>query len=125
MASHISNDGEKVSADGKNIPAVLCVHCDTCILNPLAASHSALLHRLPTPTQRKDDPNTQTEELGEWWEVNDMFTFENIGFSNTVDDTKYLVCANCDRGPVGYHHIPTKKSFVALGRVKHIMQSDH
>lgn len=63
-------------------------------------------------------------QLREWWEVDDMFTFENIGFSNTLNETKYLVCANCERGPVGYHHISSKKSFVALSRVKHVPDSE-
>ena len=68
-----------------------------------------------------------------------MFTFENIGFSNTVGDFKYLICADCDMGPIGkfssirayhrqdleiyffagYHVISTKKNYVALLRVKH------
>lgn len=48
-----------------------------------------------------------------------MFTFENIGFSHTIDDTKFLICADCEMGPVGYHSISTKKCFVALTRIKH------
>ena len=50
----------------------------------------------------------------------DMFDFENIGFSHTVGDTKYLVCADCEQGPVGWHDNNTRKSYVALARVKHI-----
>ncbi|KAA0202943.1 hypothetical protein HAZT_HAZT010283 [Hyalella azteca] len=123
MASSDYETGQKVSADGRNIPAILCLYCDTTILNPNAASHTAQQLCLPTPTQKKDDP--QTEELNDWWMVEDMFTFENIGFSNTVDGKKYLVCANCDKGPVGYHHLSSKQSFVALKRVKHVMESDH
>lgn len=48
-----------------------------------------------------------------------MFTFENIGFSHTVDNYKYLICADCEMGPVGYHNITTKKCYVALERVKY------
>lgn len=48
-----------------------------------------------------------------------MFTFENIGFSHTVDNYKYLICADCEMGPVGYHNISTKKCYVALERVKY------
>lgn len=51
--------------------------------------------------------------------IDDMFTFENIGFSNTVGDYKYLICADCEMGPVGYHELSTKKNFIALTRVKH------
>lgn len=62
----------------------------------------------------------ESENLNQYWLVNDMFTFENIGFSNTVENTKYLICADCEMGPVGYHDIVTKNCFIALKRVKHV-----
>ena len=31
--------------------------------------------------------------------------------------TKYLSCADCDLGPIGYHDLNTKFSYVALSRV--------
>lgn len=61
----------------------------------------------------------ETELLKDYWCVDDMFTFENIGFSNTVDNIKYLICADCEF-PVGYHEMLSKKSFIALVRVKHV-----
>ena len=34
-----------------------------------------------------------------------MFDFDNVGFSRTVEDgVKYLVCADCEMGPIGYHN---------------------
>lgn len=68
-------------------------------------------------SQNVDD--LETESFKDFWVIDDMFTFENIGFSNTVGDFKYLICADCDMGPVGYHVISTKKNYVALIRVKH------
>lgn len=62
----------------------------------------------------------ESEALKQFWQVNDMFTFENIGFSNTVKNTKYLICADCEMGPVGYHDIVSKICFIALKRVKHV-----
>jgi hypothetical protein len=61
----------------------------------------------------------ESEEFTEFWEIEDMFTFDNVGFSNTVGNYKFLICADCEMGPVGYHDLETKKSFVALARVKH------
>lgn len=61
----------------------------------------------------------ETEELVDFWFVNDMFIFENVGFSNTVDKRKYLICADCEMGPLGYHDIATKKCYLALQRVHH------
>ena len=40
--------------------------------------------------------------------VDDMFLFDNLGFTNTVNTTKYLSCADCDVGPLGYHDLITK-----------------
>lgn len=61
----------------------------------------------------------ETEAFKDFWEIADMFTFENIGFSNTVGDFKFLICADCDMGPVGYHVTSSKKNYIALARVKH------
>ena len=61
------------------------------------------------------------EELDNFWTVSDMFTFENVGFSKNVGTIKYLICADCEVGPLGWHNITDKTSFlVALDRVKHV-----
>lgn len=76
-------------------------------------------HMLPLMTQKKAEVTTENgEHLKDFWVVDDMFTFENIGFTHTVNDIKYLSCADCERGPVGYHLLSTKKSYLALARVK-------
>ena len=60
------------------------------------------------------------EDLKAFWLVTDMFTFDNVGFTNTVDSIKYLICADCEIGPIGWHNISDKKAFyVAVERVKH------
>lgn len=77
---------------------------------------------LPLIHQKKHSQKVdelETEVFRDFWMVDDMFTFENIGFSNTVGDYKYLICADCEMGPVGYHELSTKKNFIALTRVKH------
>ena len=68
----------------------------------------------------ESDQQFESEEFSEFWLVDDMFTFDNVGFSNTIDNRKFLVCADCEMGPIGYHDLDSKKSFVALSRVKHI-----
>ncbi|XP_054919461.1 uncharacterized protein strat [Dermacentor andersoni] len=67
-----------------------------------------------------DGDSKMVEKLTDFWCVNDIYTFENIGFTNTVGQTKYLACADCERGPVGWHSLETRKSFVALSRVRHL-----
>lgn len=79
------------------------------------------MHQKKKPNQSQPQPQEmETENLKHFWKVKDMFTFENIGFSNTVETAKYLICADCEMGPVGYFDIISKECFVALKRVKHV-----
>jgi len=61
------------------------------------------------------------ETLTDFWLVDNMYTFENVGFSNTIGTIKYLICADCEIGPIGWHDIQDKAAFfVALERVEHV-----
>lgn len=75
---------------------------------------------LPLVHQKNKESVTECELLKNYWAVDDMFTFENIGFSNTVQNKKYLICADCEIGPIGVHDIVSRKCYVALKRVKHV-----
>lgn len=68
--------------------------------------------------EKGTEDQVQYEKLNEFFFVENMFTFENIGFTHTIDNCKYLSCADCDAGPVGYYNMNTKHSYVALSRVK-------
>lgn len=53
-----------------------------------------------------------------------MFSFENVGFSKTLNETgvKYLCCADCELGPLGYHDTTnndTKEYLIAVDRVSY------
>lgn len=45
---------------------------------------------------------SQQDALTDFWQVSGMFTFENVGFSNAVEGIKYLICADCEQGPIGW-----------------------
>ncbi|VVC99949.1 guanine nucleotide exchange factor MSS4 homolog isoform X2 [Leptidea sinapis] len=76
---------------------------------------------LPLMLQDKSNSGEiQTEAIYEFYYVESMFTFYKMGFTNTVDNFKYLSCADCDAGPVGYYDMNTKHSFLALSRVNHV-----
>jgi hypothetical protein len=49
-----------------------------------------------------------------------MFQFDIVGFSKTVGNYKYLLCADCEIGPIGWHCIDSQESCVADQRVKHM-----
>ena len=73
---------------------------------------------LPNITQKKSigsDPDGEVVE--ELWLVEEMMTFENVGFSNTVGtSTKYLTCADCEIGPLGIHDLQNPKEFLVAAR---------
>ena len=60
------------------------------------------------------------EDLVDFWTVSDMFAFENVGFSKNVGSIKYLICADCEVGPLGWHDTKDSTMYlIALDRVKH------
>ena len=63
----------------------------------------------------------QGDTLEDFWLVQDMFHFENVGFSKTVNGTEqYLICADCEIGPIGWHDMQNKKEyFVSAHRVRY------
>ncbi|CAG8534684.1 5849_t:CDS:2, partial [Cetraspora pellucida] len=59
----------------------------------------------------------------EYWQLTDMMAFENIGFSKTVEGSglKYLCCADCNIGPIGYHdtNAQEKEYLLVVNRVSY------
>ncbi|KAI7872091.1 Mss4 protein-domain-containing protein [Spinellus fusiger] len=60
-------------------------------------------------------------EESHFWRLGDMMEFENIGFSKTVGSIKYLSCADCDIGPLGYHdkNEPIQEYLVSVRRARY------
>ncbi|XP_078473621.1 guanine nucleotide exchange factor MSS4 [Lampetra planeri] len=117
-----------LTEDGKNAKAVLCPRCDSQVLRPRAAT---IVHKQMTlPSMKKSavvaaaeaGVAPEPELLNQHWVVNDMYAFENVGFTHTLAgaNVKYLACADCEAGPIGWHCLDDCSSYyVALGRVKH------
>uniref|UniRef100_A0A023F808 Putative guanine nucleotide exchange factor n=1 Tax=Triatoma infestans TaxID=30076 RepID=A0A023F808_TRIIF len=110
---------EELISEGKNKTTVYCSRCPSKILNPKTGTHKTVDFKLPHMHYKADGNPNEAEEISDYWAVHDMYIFENIGFSKTVDNFKYLICADCEMGPIGWFDIPSKESFVALSRVKH------
>lgn len=105
------NDNNKVK--------VYCTFCPSQMLNIGAARLVNIQFNLPHIHCKGEDEGDQQESIKDYWMVDDIYMFENIGVSHTVDNIKYLACADCERGPVGWHDLSTKKSYIALSRVMH------
>ncbi|XP_055546478.1 guanine nucleotide exchange factor MSS4 homolog [Wyeomyia smithii] len=109
-------------SEGKNKTHVKCNHCGSVILKSGTADYVEKEFELPEPYRnhtREGVAEFVCEKFKDFWEVLDMYTFENICFSKTVDNVKYLICADCEIGPVGYQDLQLKRCYIALQRVKH------
>ncbi|XP_002737952.1 guanine nucleotide exchange factor MSS4-like isoform X1 [Saccoglossus kowalevskii] len=111
-----------LNAEGKNIKSLVCQRCQCKVLRPNLGQHVQKELFLPHMKKKSEQQGAMDgETLKEFWVVDDMYTFENVGFTNTVNDIKYLICADCEVGPIGWHDLSKKKEFyIALDRVHHI-----
>uniref|UniRef100_A0A1E1WAU3 Guanine nucleotide exchange factor MSS4 homolog n=1 Tax=Pectinophora gossypiella TaxID=13191 RepID=A0A1E1WAU3_PECGO len=115
-------EGSKVYVeDGKNKLVVKCKFCGSKMLDKKSAKYITQEKELPLMQQdvNRKEGEIQNEIVKEFYHVENMYTFENIGFTHTVANHKYLSCADCDAGPVGYYDMDTKHSYVALCRIVH------
>lgn len=111
----------------KNKKKIKCLRCDSFILQPDSCVFTKLETSMSIPSmkQKKDLANSSagisSDLLNDFWLVNEMYTFENVGFTNTVENKKYLICADCEIGPIGVQNIENPNLFyVSLDRVKHV-----
>ncbi|KAI8577690.1 hypothetical protein K450DRAFT_250408 [Umbelopsis ramanniana AG] len=89
------------ATNNTNLYDILCPR-DNCRCLVLRKGAATLVKRDPIkPLDESDVPSTNEH----FWHVGDMMDFDNVGFSKTVGDTKFLSCADCDVGPLGYHNI--------------------
>ncbi|CAG2164319.1 unnamed protein product [Oppiella nova] len=107
-------DTSLVDSEGKNSKSLSCLNCNCLLLRP----NIALLKSLPSVMVREDSTHG-LEVLSDFWMVSDMFQFENMAFSKNVEDMKYLACAECDIGPIGWHNLCDQKCYIAINRIKH------
>ncbi|XP_076801606.1 guanine nucleotide exchange factor MSS4-like [Clavelina lepadiformis] len=107
----------------KNPGKILCEKCGSVILLENAAVWTEVPDGIFLPAMKTTDG--EGAKGYEFWTVSDMFAFENVGFCNTVENIKYLACADCEIGPIGAHILSDKKTFyVSPLRVKHDVPSD-
>ncbi|KAJ1348908.1 hypothetical protein KIN20_004315 [Parelaphostrongylus tenuis] len=71
---------------------------------------------LPLCRQEKNVA-TQKEAVTGFWIVKDMYDFENVGFTKSDEGVKYLVCADCEYGPIGFLDAESKLHYVSNARV--------
>ncbi|XP_060765955.1 guanine nucleotide exchange factor MSS4 [Neoarius graeffei] len=122
--SFCSDPSNLVSEDGKNTKSVVCQRCGSKVLCPgmaVFAEKQLFLPSMQKNNINQPDGTLDGDTLTAHWLVDDMYTFENVGFTKDVGKIKYLICADCEIGPIGWHNLDDKKYFyIALDRVKHV-----
>ncbi|XP_061688265.1 guanine nucleotide exchange factor MSS4 [Syngnathoides biaculeatus] len=113
-----------VSVDGKNSKSVLCQRCGSKVLSPGMAVFAEKELILPSMRKKSSlgakEGSVDRDTLTSHWLVGDMFDFENVGFTNDVGRIKYLICADCEIGPIGWHSLDDNVGYyVAIDRVNH------
>ncbi|EDV25476.1 uncharacterized protein TRIADDRAFT_23935 [Trichoplax adhaerens] len=113
-----SDSNHQLTADGKNAQMIICPNCRCKILLKKTAELVNTDIFLPYMRVKKNTSNQESgqvdgEQLSQFWKVDNMFTFENVGFTKTVGSSiKYLICADCEIGPIGWHDINDKTTFL-------------
>lgn len=112
-----------VNEGNKNAKALCCQRCNCKILSPNTGTFETSLEKdLHVMHKKQEDAGIKKEKMKQFFMVNDIYDFDNIGVTKPVenDTLKYLICADCEVGPLGWYCISTKKSYVALARVKFV-----
>ena len=111
-----------VTSDQTNAKVLCCLRCNSKILEKNKGKFCDDQQKdLHVMHKKQEEAGIVKENLSQYFVIDDMFEFENIGFTKSVDNEtiKYLICADCEVGPIGWHCISTKKNYIALARVKH------
>lgn len=102
----------------KNAKQIVCERCQSKILPPKMGTYEESEFELHPMKKKKEDDEEIPEKLKQFFRVEDMFDFDNIGFTKAVGDVKYLICADCEIGPLGYSQ--ANKCYIALARVAYL-----
>ena len=129
--NHNENKDLVNSDTQKNLKKIKCLRCDSFILQENSCSFKRIQDPILLPSMRSkrdltadaknNETQVQNDKLNRFWCVNEMYTFENVGFTNSVENIKYLICADCEIGPIGLQYLDNPNEFlVSLERVKHV-----
>jgi hypothetical protein len=103
----------------RNETSIICPKCPCLILKPNQAYVTRNESGIKLTSILAEDSGKQCE-IDEFWTINHHLTFENIGVSNAVNNIAYLICANCELGPLGYRDMNDKdKFYLDVKRVKY------
>ncbi|KAL1243038.1 Guanine nucleotide exchange factor [Trichinella spiralis] len=107
------NDSQLLNEEVFKIPDLLSDNNGPTAESDFKSEHRKRIAELSLKADGTVDMKTFTEFV----RVDDIYDFENIGFSRNSNGVQYLLCAACEIGPLGFHDLTTKLSYVAVQRV--------
>ncbi|KIH67150.1 LSM domain protein [Ancylostoma duodenale] len=113
FSPQLSDSTSSATEGSSNEQRLVCGICGSVVLLAGAGRWSDREELLPLCRQQKDVA-TQKETVSGFWTVRNMYDFENVGFTNSVDGMKYLTCADCEYGPIGFLDTETKIHYIRL-----------
>eukprot|EP00743_Colponemidia_sp_Colp-15_P002458 GILK01002665.1.p1 GENE.GILK01002665.1~~GILK01002665.1.p1 ORF type:complete len:206 (+),score=43.52 GILK01002665.1:45-620(+) len=102
----------------KNSDTISCRKCATKILLP---GKSTLIDKEIYLHYERNIDGVEGETESQFWLVTNMYKFENIAASKPVaNEYKYLICANCEKEPIGVVYLnDDKKFYISKNRVSY------
>ncbi|GAB6025809.1 hypothetical protein CHUAL_011786 [Chamberlinius hualienensis] len=120
----ITTDG-LINGSGKNAVVVSCQRCPSKLLSIDVGDYKEakfiipLMSKKPKMSESTGEAAIEGDLLTQFWTVDSIYKFDNMGFTNTVNNMKYLLCADCEIGPIGVYDMTSEISYLALERVTH------
>ncbi|KAJ1354535.1 hypothetical protein KIN20_011511 [Parelaphostrongylus tenuis] len=105
-----------VTEGSSNKERLVCIVCGSVVLLAGAGQWSNRSEMLPLCRQEKN-LGTQKEAVTGFWLVKDIYDFENVGLTKSGEVVKYLECADCEYGPIGFLDAHSKLHYVSNVRV--------
>eukprot|EP01097_Dermamoeba_algensis_P006424 TRINITY_DN4022_c0_g1_i1.p1 TRINITY_DN4022_c0_g1~~TRINITY_DN4022_c0_g1_i1.p1 ORF type:complete len:128 (+),score=12.21 TRINITY_DN4022_c0_g1_i1:36-386(+) len=112
---NLEPDATLISQDKKNLKTALCPLCGCKLLKP---NVGILVHSTFSLPIEKASAEQKTQTITWFLEVDDVFSYENIACTKTVENFKYLTCPDCERAVLGFQRNGEKNSFLALSRAQ-------
>ncbi|PAV63339.1 hypothetical protein WR25_25461 [Diploscapter pachys] len=124
VANNKVDKDELLNEDEKNFYKIVCRRCESVFFPEGAVRYikagKPIDLRVMTH-QGKGEPGY--EKISWWWYTEDDMAFDTIGWQ-TINRKKYLMCGDCELGPVGVRSEDNKRFWVAVERCKYIGGDD-
>eukprot|EP00747_Dinoflagellata_sp_TGD_P168474 gnl/TRDRNA2_/TRDRNA2_194923_c0_seq1.p1 gnl/TRDRNA2_/TRDRNA2_194923_c0~~gnl/TRDRNA2_/TRDRNA2_194923_c0_seq1.p1 ORF type:complete len:276 (+),score=43.08 gnl/TRDRNA2_/TRDRNA2_194923_c0_seq1:22-828(+) len=90
--------------EATNTADLLCPRCDVILLCAGKGIFESRTTTLPW-TSARDAGSAAEEDVSEFWAVHDLYSFDNVAFSKSVGERKFLCCPDCELGPLGFREV--------------------